>query len=106
MSELDELRKDAERYRWLRDRSPGKGNRWPHISVYPWQDFDGPMPILPIHDAAGYHPERLDQWIDAARAASADAPSCWGLSSFCAEFGHKCRAAGKCVFTPPAQETA
>jgi hypothetical protein len=28
--------------------------------------------------------------------------TCWGLSSFCAETGHKCRAAGKCVFTPPA----
>lgn len=27
--------------------------------------------------------------------------TCWGLRSFCAEVGHKCRAAGKCVFTPP-----
>jgi hypothetical protein len=27
--------------------------------------------------------------------------TCWGLSSFCAEVGHKCRAAGVCVYAPP-----
>jgi hypothetical protein len=26
--------------------------------------------------------------------------TCWGLSSFCAEVGHKCRAAGACVYGP------
>jgi hypothetical protein len=26
---------------------------------------------------------------------------CWGLSSFCAETGHKCRAARECVYAPP-----
>lgn len=30
-----------------------------------------------------------------------EALSCWGLSSFCAEVGHKCREAGKCVYAPP-----
>jgi hypothetical protein len=29
---------------------------------------------------------------------------CWGLSSFCAESGDKCRAAGACVFAPRAPE--
>ena len=29
---------------------------------------------------------------------------CWGLSSFCAETGHKCRAAGTCVYAPPMSE--
>jgi hypothetical protein len=59
----------AARYDWLRMRSPGRGNRWPHISIYPWhEDIDGPLPMLPVHDAAGYHPERLDAWIDEGRA--------------------------------------
>jgi hypothetical protein len=31
---------------------------------------------------------------------AAEPLSCWGLSSFCAEVGHKCRAAGACVYDP------
>lgn len=35
-------------------------------------------------------------------AADVESPvTCWGLSSFCAEVGHKCRAAGACVYAPP-----
>lgn len=33
--------------------------------------------------------------------AAAEPFTCWGLSSFCAEVGHKCRTAGKCIYTPP-----
>lgn len=64
---MSEDAKDAARYRWLRALSPGKGNRWPHISIYPWHaGIDGPMQRLPVFDLAGYHPDRLDEWIDAA----------------------------------------
>jgi hypothetical protein len=38
---------------------------------------------------------------DRIRAAAATL-TCWGLSSFCAEVGHKCRADGACVYAPPA----
>lgn len=71
--EVQALRKDAARYHWLRDRRRAN-NRWPHITQYPWHEStDGPQQFLPVHDAAGYHPERLDAWIDAGIAADAAA---------------------------------
>lgn len=32
--------------------------------------------------------------------------TCWGLSRFCAEVGHKCRADGACIYAPPASGAA
>lgn len=75
--EVEVLRKDAARYHWLRNRRRSN-NRWPHITQYPWHEsIDGPQQFLPVHDAAGYHPERLDAWIDAG--ISADAAGVQGI---------------------------
>ena len=78
MAHCEGDQKDAARYRWLRDRRR-TNTRWPHITMYPWHEsIDGPQQFLPVHDAAGYHPERLDAWIDAGISAAGDGVSVAG----------------------------
>jgi hypothetical protein len=38
-AELEEARKDAGRYRWLRNESRKMGNRVPHISQHPFIEW-------------------------------------------------------------------
>ena len=62
--ELAAAQKDAERYRWLRERQ-GPNNRWPHISQYPYCPEIDKEKVPQLWDA-GYHPDKLDAAIDAA----------------------------------------
>jgi hypothetical protein len=45
--------------------------------------------------------KRRDRAAASPASKSAGVTACWGLSSFCAEVGHKCRATGTCVYAPP-----
>lgn len=64
-AECGRLRKDAERYRWLRARK-GRNNRWPHISQYPYcEKIDDEM-VPQITVDFKYRPDNLDAAIDAA----------------------------------------
>lgn len=67
-AEIAELRKDAERYRWLRKDTEGRSNRWPQVTQYPHQTFDAfqPPQISRNFERRG---EYLDEAIDAGMAA-------------------------------------
>ena len=57
--EVDALRQDAERYRWLRDRA-GATNRQPHIAQWPAASIDEAVKYPQIRHVG------LDAAIDAA----------------------------------------
>ena len=62
---IEQARKDAARYQWLRSRN-NNSNRYPHITQYPYcAEIDDEM-VLQVFDLDGYHPDRLDAAIDTA----------------------------------------
>ena len=65
--QIDALRKDAERYRWLRE-SEGRPRTLPHVmqATYVIRTGEERRPF--IYDANGLNPKLLDAAIDAALA--------------------------------------
>jgi len=67
-AEIAALKEDAERYRWLRD-GKNPGNRYPHLTQYPYQPDLDKVQIPQMVVGGRLRPENIDAAIDSARAA-------------------------------------
>lgn len=66
-AEVERLRMDAERYRWLRD-GKNPGNRYPHLTQYPYQPDLDKVRIPQMVVDGRLRAENLDAAIDQAIA--------------------------------------
>lgn len=68
-AEAAALREDAARYRWLRDNTVHRSNRWPHVTQYPYAPEIDDFAVPQIQRNGEMKGQYLDEAIDAGRAA-------------------------------------